>query len=88
MMTRVLLAFLVIIVVYLNYSLVLTDTACGVGEIYDYPVKGCVCVSPGNSIRCPVPPKNKCKNFPLDECNMCTCDEVNKRSFTCTLKWC
>jgi hypothetical protein len=63
--------------------------ACGPGETYDFPVKGCICLKAGDSIRCPVPPRQQCKNFRLDECNMCTCDENhNKKSFICTLKWC
>lgn len=62
--------------------------ACGPGEIYDYPVKGCICVRPGNLIRCPVPPKQQClQDFRLDECNMCSCD-ASKKSFSCTLNWC
>lgn len=62
-------------------------TACGPGEIYDYPVRGCACQAPGNSIRCPVPPKQKCTDFRLDECNMCVCDD-SKKMFACSLKWC
>lgn len=61
--------------------------ACGPGEIYDHPVRGCICVKPGNLIRCPVPPNKKCTDFRLDECNMCVCD-ASKKSFSCSLKWC
>lgn len=61
--------------------------ACGPGEVYDFPVKFCLCLPEGREIRCPVPPKHSCTDFRLDDCNMCVCD-ADKKSFTCELKWC
>lgn len=83
-----LLAFIEQLIFNVYSTTIINYVACGPGEIYDYPVKGCVCLSPGNMIRCPVPPKHaRCSDFPLDECNMCTC-ELSKKSFTCEVKWC